>query len=84
MRIKLQDVKEGDVIYEVGHGKNYKLVALEDTRITKTNFCGKEVEQYWCNVRAENGKEFELLITEGAEHYGPKLYDKPEEFFTHY
>ena len=28
----------------------------------------------WKGVRVDNGQEIDYLITEGYEHYGPKLY----------
>ena len=85
MQIHIKDIKKGDMFWE----KTIQMVALEDAREKYADFsipgCSNP-RQWLLNVQAVRvkGREIpeteretrELLVTEGAEHYGPKLYDE--------
>lgn len=77
MRLKIEDIKKGDVFYECEGGKNYKMTAMEDTRhldATEKTFEGWEL-QAECE-----GNPTRLYVTKNHEHYGPKLYSEPAYF----
>jgi len=83
MRIHIKDIKKGDTFWE----KTIKFVALEDTREAIADFSipGHANPKQWflnaqaISVRGQDVPEADqkpqrLLVTEGAEHYGPSFY----------
>lgn len=70
MRLHPKNLNVGDVFYESAYGIDLKMTVVEP--VTHEN--GK-----W-NWIAENkdGTRCNYLITDGYEHYGPKLYAEPQ------
>ena len=68
--MKYKELKIGDVFYECQSGHNLKMIVtstpiIKDGKITWTakNMLGDEVD---------------YLVTEGLEHYCPRIYDRPQ------
>jgi len=73
--IEIKDIKKGDIFYERGTWDWYKMTALEDA------YCSGDVEinkktykQYSVKVETEFADSFNVLVTEGLEHYCAKYY----------
>jgi hypothetical protein len=46
-------------------GMSMEYTAIEDAR--------KKQDQFFCKCKTDDGIEFEIMATEGFEHYGPRL-----------
>lgn len=60
----------GSVFYENGYGRSIKLICIS------TPVCNDS--QWTWKAMSECGKEIDYLITEGLEHYGPKVSLEPD------
>lgn len=69
MRLHPKDLNVGDVFYEFAFGENLEMTVVEEV----TN----EYGQYRWVAEDKNGERFDYLITDGYEHYGPKIYSMP-------
>lgn len=69
MRIDPRTLKIGDVFYECAYGHCIKFTVTEAA--VKVN------DQIRWKASSENITETEFLITEGFEHYGPRIYSEP-------
>lgn len=69
MRIHQRDLDVGDTFYECSQLGNLKMKVL-----TKPEH--KEGKWTWI-AETEDGVECPYLITDGLEHYGPSIYDRP-------
>lgn len=69
MRIHQRDLNVGDTFYECSQLGNLKMTVL-----TKPIHIA---DQWRWKATAENGVEVDYLITDGFEHYGPSIYDRP-------
>lgn len=77
IKIKLQDVSKGDILWERG---KIQIKILSSPERTYQKFDDILIAQWKCKaVRIEDGKEFEYCVTQGAEQFGPSLYLEPKE-----
>ncbi len=82
MSIDYKEIKVGDIHYEYSCGIEIIVeVISEPTKKIYDNHNGKDRYQYkWSSkITKSNGMTIgsvvDYVITEGLEHYGPKLYD---------
>lgn len=75
--LKIKNLKAGMSIWECEYGINIPLLVLEDA-VENTDSQGT----FWiCKVQnIRHGSKMNLMVREGYEHYGPKLYDEPAYF----
>lgn len=72
------DFKVGDVFYESDYCGTVKLQVSTLPSVEEVDiFDEKHRQVSFKATMIEGGKEVEFLMTEGLEHYGPKLYDHP-------
>lgn len=64
------DLNVGDVFYECASGINFKMIVR-----TKPEFDNGKWS--WTAIGSD-GNIIDYLITEGFEHYGPKIYSQPQ------
>ena len=69
MRLKPSDLEIGDVFYECEYGINLRMTV--QTKPIKEN------GQWTWKASTKDGEEVSYLITEGLEHYGPRIYKTP-------
>lgn len=69
MRLHPKDLNVGDVFYECEYGENLEMTVVEEV--------AHENGQYRWVAENKNGERFNYLITDGYEHYGPKIYSEP-------
>ena len=74
--MKPQDIKIGTVFYECQSGMNIKARATTDP-VSSEGIDGRTYWQ-WKAVNVINDSEILYGLTEGLEHYGPRLYDSPQ------
>jgi hypothetical protein len=75
MRIHPRDLKMNDIFYECEYGKNMKMIVTEKPALIE----GDRNKWAW-KAMCSNGYIYDYLITEGLEHYGPKIYSVPEYY----
>lgn len=76
--ISPKNLKIGDEFYEFAYGINIHLVVTSDVKENTVIIDGKGRKQYsWFARNVDADHEVEYLVTEGLEHYGPKLYSVP-------
>lgn len=68
--MKLQDIKQGDTVYECQYGMNLKLKALTSPERHDGGW------RIFCET--ETGKRVELYCRDNVGHYGPQLYKEPQ------
>lgn len=73
--LRFSDLREGDVIYEDGFGSSVQVKVLDEP-VKEIN---GEYTQWTFNGQTANGV-VPYLITEGMEHYGPRLSRQPNYF----
>jgi hypothetical protein len=79
MRTTPDDLNVGDIFYECQSGYNIKCKVLTRPEWVEQEFAGK-TRKYWTWF-AENvfsGEKITYGLTEGLEHYGPRLYSEPQ------
>ena len=79
MRISFEKIKEfkvGDIFYECDYGDNLKFEVLTCPEESNSGPDNRK-QLSWRGKNLETNEEVSFLITEGLEHYGPKLYDQP-------
>ena len=77
--IDLNDVNVGDILYECQSGYNIKFEVMTRPEWTTETTFGKE-RRHW-NFFGKNVYSKEIIqygLTEGLEHYGPRLYNDPQ------
>jgi len=77
INMKPSDLKIGDVFYECQSGFN---IEARVTSTPESSTDGHEGRTHW-KWTAENTQNDEVInygLTEGMEHYGPRLYDSPQ------
>lgn len=67
--IIIENIKIGDIHYEFDYGFGIKCEVLT---LPVRNDDG---QWEWKSKNLNTGEKIDYLITEGFEHYGPKLYD---------
>lgn len=72
MRLKIKDLKKGDVFYECAEGRNFRGVATEDARRVTSD----DLHKYagWECLADFDGEIIPLYVADLHEHYGPSLY----------
>jgi hypothetical protein len=71
--VVVNDIEVGDKLYEIEYGSYIECVVLSKPKRTES---GSYVQWTWEVKNTLTGKTVEYLITEGLEHYGPKLYNE--------
>jgi len=66
-------LKVGDVFYERGFGDMLKMVVVEEV--------SHEDGQWRWAAEDINGERVNYLLTDGYEHYGPKIYREHEIYW---
>lgn len=77
-RLQLKDLKVGNIFYECQYGINIEFEVSEVPVSSTVNLMGKERTQWTWKAKTKKGIEEDFLLTEGLEHYGPKLYRAPQ------
>lgn len=76
--LKATDLEVGMVYYECSSGMNLQGTVVSPVVESAIFTMGKERKQ-WCWVaERKNGTKFDCAITEGFEHYGPRIYREPQ------
>lgn len=70
--------KVGDIFYECQYGANLEARVTEAPTL-KTLEDGRR-QWSWTAENTQNGEKIEYLVTEGLEHYGPRIYEEPQYF----
>lgn len=70
------DIKVGDIFYECEAGMNIE-AKVTVAPIVSNEFEGRK-QWSWKAENTQNGDTIDYLITEGLEHYGPRLYRQPQ------
>lgn len=79
MRINVNDLKDGTIFYECRSGYNAKYILVDDVVINEVEIHDKQHKQYkWKALHEKSNTVTDFLITEGFEHYGPRLYTSPQ------
>lgn len=79
-RIHPKNLKDGDVFYECEYGMSYQYKVVGDVQITMYEDTNTERHQWQWKGVSPDGREVDFLVTEGFEHYGPKLYSEPDTY----
>ena len=74
---KLAQMKVGDVFYECEYGANIRARVTTAPVIDTTSWEGKR-QLRWEAENTESGEPISYLLTEGLDHYGPRIYDEPQ------
>jgi hypothetical protein len=74
---KLAQMKVGDVFYECEMGLNIEARVTSLPVASNDNSEGRRVLR-WNAVNTQNGEPIAYLLTEGLDHYGPRIYDQPQ------
>lgn len=76
---ELTELKVGEVFFECDSGVNLTFSVTVDPVISKCDISGKEHRQVaWTANNVASGKDTIFMVTEGLEHYGPKIYRTPQ------
>lgn len=74
--ICVNDIEVGDMMYECEYGRNVKVQVLtKPIRLQKD--LNENYKWEWEAVVLDTNEKIFYLVTEGYEHYGPKLYHNP-------
>ena len=69
----------GDIIYECQYGLNIKVEVTSRPEYVLETSLGKERKYWtWAGKNAFSGETIMFALAEGLEHYGPRLYSKPQ------
>ena len=74
MAIDYKNLKIGDTFWECGYRTNVEYTVTDPPKVDTVYFEDREVNQWAWKAISTDGNEIDFLITEGFEHYGPKLY----------
>lgn len=67
-----KSLQAGDTFFESGYGEELELVVTEDTQTVTLN--DGTVQYRWKAHPVGSSSIIDYLITEGYEHYGPKVF----------
>ena len=76
MSLHLKNMSKGQSFYECGYGQCIEGVLLEEPTSHEVVIGGVERIQWRCKADYK-GRTIDLTVTEGLEHYGPKLHETP-------
>lgn len=85
MRLKPHEIKNGTVFYESAYGVDIRFTATSDPRKDEIYLAHEtcpRTQWSWEAVNQETGEVTSFLVTEGLEHYGPKIYSKPAYYHS--
>jgi hypothetical protein len=74
---KLAQMKPGDVFFECEYGTNIRARVLSAPVASNDGVDGRRVLR-WEAENTENGEAISYMLTEGLDHYGPRIYDVPQ------
>lgn len=78
MRLHPKDLTLGTIFYEYAYGISVAYEVTEEVKTSSYYDLARTREQWiWKAKDVETGEEIEFLVTEGLEHYGPKIYKEP-------
>lgn len=66
-------LKKGEEFVEVGYGDIVAMVVETEPTVEQN---GEHVQVKWEAKEHVSGRDVNYLMTEGLEHYGPKIYRK--------
>jgi hypothetical protein len=76
---KPEDMNIGDIFYECQSGINLKCKVLTRPEYTNEVYSGIAKRHWkWVAENVYNGDKINYGLTEGFEHYGPRLYSEPQ------
>lgn len=75
MIVKPENLNVGDIFYECYNGMNVKLKVIRKPEFITSVVNGKR-KWSWVAITLD-GEVIDYSITEGLEHYGPKIYSIP-------
>jgi hypothetical protein len=77
--IEIKDIKKGDTFFEKGPWNWHTLTALEDGHFRgKLDIMDKTYDQYEVMVLSNSGQKYNILVTEGLNHYNGKFFKGKE------
>ena len=79
MSINFDTLKKGDVFYECEYGITVEArVTSNISKNTITIHDKDRIQWVWEAVDVKTGEPISYMVTEGLEHYGPRLYKTPQ------
>lgn len=76
---KLTQLNVGDIAYECQYGMNLKFVVKTKPVVEDCDMSDKVRRQVtWTAENVIDGSKIDYLVTEGMEHYGSRIYSRPE------
>lgn len=69
--------KVGDVFYEGKHDAPFTVTKDTETSVCKIDGIDRIQWRWKASCPTWPDREVDYLITEGLEHYGPKIYSRP-------
>jgi len=80
MSLKPNEIYKGMVFYESAYGSNIRFVAIDvprENEIHLANESKPRKQWHWKATNTETNEVTSFTVTEGLEHYGPKIYSEP-------
>jgi len=74
---KLAQMKVGDVFFECEYGANIRARVTEAPVASNDGVDGKRVLR-WKAENTENSEPIDYMLTEGLDHYGPRIYSEAQ------
>jgi hypothetical protein len=74
---KLAAMKLGHIFYECEMGMNIRARGTATPVVTNDGYEGRRVLR-WEAENTESGERIDYMMTEGLDHYGPRIYDQPQ------
>jgi hypothetical protein len=74
---KLAAMQPGDIFYECEMGMNIRARVLTAPTVTGDEVNGKRILR-WEAENTETREPISYMLTEGLDHYGPRIYDQPQ------
>lgn len=78
MYLEPTDLTVGQTYYECASGINLEAEVISPVEVSSFVDGDRERKQYRWKAKRRDGTEFDCLITEGFEHYGPRIYLEPQ------
>ena len=74
-----EDMNIGDIFYECQSGYNIMCKVLTRPEWTNEDVFGTSSRHWkWLGQNVHNREKIQYGLTEGLEHYGPRLYREPQ------
>lgn len=84
MRLNPEDLKKDTIFYECDYGINVKYCVIEEPRCEMIDVASKQQDPklrkrwQWQALAVDSNQVVDFIVTEGLEHYGPKIYSHEE------